>query len=71
MSIKDWLDTPIHPLSACFMLFLAVLVLKLCYVVNWSWWFVTAPIWIPFMFISTLLMFFAIDALSEYFFGKR
>lgn len=71
MSIKEWLDKPIHPRSACFMLFLTFLVLKLCNVINWSWLWVTAPLWIPLMFISTLLGFFAIDALDEYLFGKR
>ena len=28
-------------------LFLVFLVLKLCNVITWSWWWVTAPIWIP------------------------
>jgi hypothetical protein len=30
-----------------FLLFLVFLVLKLCEVINWSWWWVTAPLWIP------------------------
>ena len=25
----------------------AFVVLKLCKVINWSWWWVTAPFWIP------------------------
>ena len=29
------------------MMFLVFLVLKLTKVINWSWWWVTAPIWIP------------------------
>lgn len=28
-------------------LFIIFLVLKLCGVIDWSWWWVTAPIWIP------------------------
>jgi hypothetical protein len=28
-------------------LFVVFLVLKLCNVINWSWWWVTAPLWIP------------------------
>lgn len=28
-------------------LFLVFLVLKLCNVINWSWWWITAPLWIP------------------------
>lgn len=31
----------------CFLLFLVFLVLKLCKVIEWSWWWVTAPLWIP------------------------
>lgn len=26
---------------------IAFIVLKLCNVINWSWWWVLAPIWIP------------------------
>lgn len=29
------------------LLFLTFLVLKLTNVINWSWWWVTAPLWIP------------------------
>lgn len=29
-------------------IFIVFLVLKLCGVINWSWWWVTAPLWIPF-----------------------
>ena len=30
-----------------FLLGLAFIVLKLCKVIAWSWWWVTAPFWIP------------------------
>ena len=29
-------------------LFVVFLILKLCNVINWSWWWVTAPLWMPF-----------------------
>lgn len=29
-------------------LFLVFLILKLASVISWSWWWVTAPIWMPF-----------------------
>lgn len=29
-------------------LFIVFVVLKLTHTVDWSWWWVTAPIWIPF-----------------------
>jgi phosphoglycerol transferase MdoB-like AlkP superfamily enzyme len=28
-------------------LFVVFLILKLCNVIDWSWWWVTAPLWIP------------------------
>jgi len=31
-------------------LFLVFLVLKLTHVIAWSWWWVTAPLWIPLAF---------------------
>jgi phosphoglycerol transferase MdoB-like AlkP superfamily enzyme len=27
--------------------FITFLILKLCNVIDWSWWWVTAPLWIP------------------------
>ena len=33
------------------LLTLAFIVLKLCHVINWSWWWVLSPIW-----ISTILL---------------
>lgn len=32
-----------------FILFVVFLVLKLCNVIDWSWWWVTAPLWISFI----------------------
>lgn len=28
-------------------IFIVFLVLKLCHVIDWSWWWITAPLWIP------------------------
>jgi len=28
-------------------LFIVFLILKLTHVIDWSWWWVTAPLWIP------------------------
>jgi len=30
------------------LLFLIFLTLKLCNVIDWSWWWVSAPLWMPF-----------------------
>lgn len=32
----------------CSLLSIAFIVLKLCNVINWSWWWVLAPLWMPF-----------------------
>lgn len=37
-----------------FFLFLTFMVLKLTDVIDWSWWWVTAPLWIPFAIIAAL-----------------
>ena len=29
-------------------LFVVFLILKLTHVIDWSWWWITAPLWIPF-----------------------
>lgn len=31
----------------CGVLFIVFLVLKLVHVIDWSWWWITAPLWIP------------------------
>lgn len=36
--------------------FLVFLVLKLCNVIDWSWWWVTAPLWIPFAFVIAIFV---------------
>lgn len=38
-------------------LFLVFLVLKLCNVITWSWWWVTAPLWIPLLLVLIILLF--------------
>jgi len=38
------------------LLFCSFLVLKLCGVIDWSWWWVTAPLWIPYSIILFVLI---------------
>ena len=40
----------------CMILFIVFLVLKLTNVINWSWWWVTAPLWIPVSIVLALLL---------------
>lgn len=41
-------------------LFIVFLILKLCGTINWSWWWVTSPIWIPFGFSIIVIIISAI-----------
>jgi hypothetical protein len=36
-------------------LFFIFLVLKLTGVISWSWWWIFAPLWIPFAFVGVIL----------------
>lgn len=47
------LDTSGLPL---FLLFITFLVLKLTAVINWSWWWVTAPLWAPLGLVLAFLV---------------
>ena len=47
----------------CMILFIVFLVLKLTNVINWSWWWVTAPLWIP-VSIVLVVLFIAIAILG-------
>lgn len=31
-------------------------ILKLCNVIDWSWWWVLAPTWIPFLFVFIIFL---------------
>jgi hypothetical protein len=47
-------------ISLTSVLFIVFLVLKLTGNINWSWWWVTSPLWIPFAIVlSTLFIIFA------------
>lgn len=35
-------------------MFLIFMTLKLCGVIAWSWWWVTAPIWAPVLLVLTI-----------------
>lgn len=45
-------DNSNNGLSFCSVLFLIFLVLKLTHVIDWSWWWVTAPLWIGVLYLS-------------------
>lgn len=45
-------------IGVCGLLGVAFVILKLCKVINWSWWWVTAPFWVP-VAIGVLLVLIA------------
>lgn len=44
-------------ISLTTILFFVFLVLKLTEVIDWSWWWVTAPLWIPLSLILIICLF--------------
>lgn len=36
--------------------FIVFLVLKLCGVIDWSWWWVTSPLWIPLCLVLAIML---------------
>lgn len=53
--------------GVCGLLGVAFVILKLCKVINWSWWWVTAPFWIPIavgallVLVASIILAFAED----------
>jgi len=43
-------------------LFLIFLVLKLTGIINWSWLWVTSPLWLPMLFVIAVLVFVVLIA---------
>lgn len=47
-------------------LFIVFLILRLCKVIAWSWWWVTSPLWIMVLFvIGVMILYFIIAVLME------
>ena len=43
-------------LNFCEVLLVVFIILKLCKVINWSWWWVLSPFWIPFALWGILVL---------------
>lgn len=52
------------------LLFLVFLVLKLTNVITWSWWWITAPLWVPSAIVISILFIVVIIFLLIFFFSK-
>lgn len=48
-------------------LFIVFLILKLTETITWSWWWVTAPLWIP---VAIVIVFLIISGLIMFLFGR-
>ena len=51
-------------------LFIVFLVLKLTNVIDWSWWWVTSPLWIPFVAAGVILGIVGVIAIIIGYFSK-
>ncbi len=51
--------------------FLAFLVLKLCGLLAWSWWWITAPAWIPVLLVLLALGFLGLCLMILSYVAKR
>ena len=48
--------TKVYGTNAATLLGVAFIVLKLTGVINWSWWWVTSPFWIPWLLAIVLII---------------
>lgn len=54
------MNTKVVGLGVCDVLGIVFIVLKLVGVINWSWWWVLAPFWIPLAIVVVCLVILAI-----------
>ena len=43
-------------ISFCGLLAVVFITLKLCKVIDWSWWWVLGPLWIPVVIVALLVL---------------
>lgn len=58
--MDDHKKTSTGGIGFCGLLTIAFIVLKLCHVIEWSWWWVLSPIWIEIVLALILLLIAAI-----------
>jgi len=58
-------------LSLSLIIFVVFLTLKLSGVINWSWWWVISPLWIPFALVLVVIGIVSIFALIAILINNR
>jgi len=53
--MSDKKEVTVKTISFSSLLLLAFIVLKLCNVITWSWWWVLSPIWIPIAILVVMI----------------
>ena len=66
--MSDNQSTSTGGIGFCGLLTVAFIVLKLCNVITWSWWWVLAPLWIP---LTVVLVAVFIVFICMMLFGRR
>ena len=56
------MNKQIEGTSLSIILFIVFLILKLTHVINWSWWWITSPLWIGAILAVIALIIFLITA---------
>lgn len=60
----------IYQTNGFFLLFLVFLTLKLCNIISWSWWWISAPLWVPISFILCITLVGVVMILISSIFNK-
>lgn len=58
-------DTKTTSMGLDGLVFITFLVLKLTKVIDWSWWWVTSPLWIPIAILSVILAIVLVMDISQ------
>lgn len=68
---KESSSTPSSGIGFCGLLTIVFIVLKLCGVIGWSWWWVLAPLWIPALLLLAFVLFCLAMAFATGQLGRR
>lgn len=58
-------NTTSNGVSFLGLLTLAFIILKLCHVINWSWWYVLMPFYLPILIGLIIFVFFLLRAIKQ------